>query len=238
MKLKIFFWLLLFCSFVGCGPKNKMKTIVETIPESRVDAAPEQFNTACHRISEHPAHKEESERSFDLGATTFDKWLPLILKSRGLDAEGETHTIVIPNWLVIELMAAAKTYKASGSIMKASLAEMKTEAPFCDLSFLSNALNNTGWFCRADDVSGKDGVGSEIPLRNVDQLLTLLVTSWRLHGAYARHLAHNVTNVTNVTNDSPFRLHFLPWDLKADTRTEFRVFSSLARPSRSAFVSA
>lgn len=178
--------------------------IVDVVDALRVYRYPEQYNTVCHRVSEHPSHEEESQRPFDLDATTFDKWLPLIAESRGI----KTEILMLPFWMVAELTTAAKCFKSSGRIMQSVIDDLIHEKPFRDTTL----FDGRKWFVRADDVSPKDGEGSAEPVTTLQQLFKLLTTSWRLHGAYCRH------------KGGPFRLHLLPWDDQADTQTEFRVF--------------
>ena len=192
-----------------------MKTVVEVIKQDRVDDAPEQYNTACHRISEHPAHRDESTKEFDLEATTFDKWLPLIAQSRGI--QGQIETLHVPRWLIRTFKDAVKGYRASGQVMQSVLKEMLQEPPFRAVSFLDGRRR---WFFRADDVSPKDGVSGTVPVCTTEDVLTLLLTSWRLHGAYCRFMAKE-------GNDS-FTLHFLPWDDQASSLRQLMIFNMRA----------
>lgn len=184
-----------------------MSFCIEVVPKERVDERPEDYNTAAHRISEHPAHVEEADIEFDINATTFDKWLPLILESRGMETQYQS--ILLPNTIIPDLMDAVRIYKTTGSVPSRSIMSLKGEVCFSTLTCFDA---NKRWFVRSDDVSGKDGEGADKPITTIDQLLILLTTSWRLYGSYARH------------KRGSFRLHLLPWDDDTDAMNEFRVF--------------
>lgn len=180
---------------------------IEVVLENEIDERPDNYNTACHCISEHPSHEAESRKDFDVSATTFDKWMPLILKSRNI--ANDSRTITLPGYIVDDLIVAVRCYKTLGKINERCIKDLMEEGCFKALGIFDGQRK---WFCRCDDVSPKDGINADKPLKTVSDLLRVLTTSWRMHGAYARY------------SGGGFRLHFLPWDFEADTMNEFRIF--------------
>lgn len=189
---------------------------LQTISIADVDDYPERYNTADHRISEHPALENEmKEKSkYDPNATTFDKWLPLILKSRALKTE-DVITFSLPRQTVETLIDCTTLFRVLGKINNDIQQDLEQEPAFQDLDRNYKDILKKGWFCRADDVSAKDAMDAEKPIKTISDLVIRLMTSGRLHNAYVR---------AQMTCPFQFQLHLLPWDDSITTLHEFRVF--------------
>ncbi|KAF6785026.1 hypothetical protein CSOJ01_15671 [Colletotrichum sojae] len=167
-----------------------------------------QFNTSFHTQAEAPDKSLVTEERY-----SYSKWLPLILRSRGLPAfacQKITLTPVQVN-LIIE---ACNTSIQIGRI-NLSMAEDLNDQTAPALSQLVFPLE--GLFVRLDVCSPKDGaqnVPGRVSLHTVEEIILRLVTSCRCHSALEKYVAAC----------TPVELFFMPFDQRLSPDKEYRVF--------------
>ncbi|KAJ8132707.1 hypothetical protein O1611_g918 [Lasiodiplodia mahajangana] len=188
------------------------------------DLTTARFNTSFHTEREAPdIPTKPSEEPY-----SFKRWLPLILRSRGLvssDAQVVTFSLAQARLL----LQAADASIPSGSINRIYREEIDEEiVP----AFKSIVFPPEGLFMRLEACSAKDGV-QKIPgtsvLRSVDEVLLLLLTSSR-----ARNAIFNA-----LEGDSKvLELFFTPWNGRMRSEREYRVFCPPFRSADSLRISA
>lgn len=177
----------------------------------RVDEHPDEYNTAFHRKSEHPGLPAEIDENYDDHITNYGNWLLLILKSQRIKVE-DTRVLCLDRTLVQTLLEYSTTCILRGCVSKDILEDILEMFGGNE----GDIFNGTkDFFLRCDEVSAKDGVYADRPIRTLKQVFTHILTSKRMQGSYRRFLK---------TSQKIFRLFLNPWNEKMDTSKEFRVF--------------
>ncbi|KAI0444157.1 hypothetical protein F4803DRAFT_512215 [Xylaria telfairii] len=182
------------------------------------------FNTSFH--SEHEAPDlptRPSQKPY-----SFKRWLPLILRLRGL-ASSDLQIVTFSLAQARLLLRVADASIPCSSINRIYREEIDEEIM---PAFESLTFPPEGLFMRLDACSAKDGV-QKIPgnsaLRSVEAILLLLLTSLRARNALFDAVEENAKVV---------ELFFTPWDGHMRTEREYRVFCPPFRPADSLRVSA
>ncbi|KAI0541586.1 hypothetical protein GGR58DRAFT_433893 [Xylaria digitata] len=174
------------------------------------DSVRARFNTSFHTEREAPDLPiRPSEKPY-----SFKRWLPLILRSRGL-ASSDLQTVTFPLAQARLLLQVADASLPSGSINRIYQEEIDQEVV---PSFDSLVFPPEGLFMRLEACSAKDGV-QKIPgksaLRSVGEILLPLLTSLR-----ARNALFNA-----IEGDAKvFELFFTPWNGRMRSEREYRIF--------------
>ncbi|KAI1110390.1 hypothetical protein F5Y14DRAFT_428927 [Nemania sp. NC0429] len=182
------------------------------------------FNTSFHTDTEAPDLPTiPSERPY-----LFKRWLPLILRSRGLET-GDSQVVTFSLAQARLLLQVAEASLPAGSINRIYQEEVNEEiAP----AFTTLTFPPEGLFMRLDACSAKDGV-QKIPrtpaLRSVEQILLLLLTSRRARNALSNALEGDADT---------FELFFTPWNDRMRPDREYRVFCPPFRSPDSLRISA
>ena len=174
------------------------------------DSTTARFNTSFHTEREAPdLLTRPSERPY-----SFKRWLPLILRSRGLTpSDAQIVTFSLPQARF--LLRVAEASIPSGSINRMYREDLDEDIvpAFRLLTFPPEGL-----FMRLDACSAKDGV-QKIPgnsaLRSVNEALLLLLTSYRARNAIINTLDGDAT---------AFELFFTPWNGRMRGEREYRAF--------------
>jgi hypothetical protein len=85
------------------------------IDPTDVDERPDVYNTAFHRVSEHPAFPAEIAEEYDENATDYGKWLSLIANSQSIE-EDKIQRIQISKDSVQMMLDAATTSIITGRV--------------------------------------------------------------------------------------------------------------------------
>ncbi|KAI4595685.1 hypothetical protein KJ359_006675 [Pestalotiopsis sp. 9143b] len=169
---------------------------------------PSEFNTSFHTAEEAPGHNVPSEEPY-----SFKRWLPLILRLRGLP-EDAVQTVTL-NPSQGRLLVAA----AAGSVQTGTINRMYAEELGEDIipAFSSLSFPPQGLFMRLDACSAKDGARRDPDKASLDSpqdVLHLLVTSTRARNAM----------VASLDRGAPIVVYFLPFDARMGSANEYRVF--------------
>ncbi|KAI0107222.1 hypothetical protein GGR51DRAFT_516729 [Nemania sp. FL0031] len=174
------------------------------------DLTTARFNTSFHTEREAPdIPTRPSEKPY-----SFKRWLPLLLRSRGLvssDAQVVTSSLAQARLL----LQAADASIPSGSVNRIYREEIDEEIK---PSFNALEFPPEGLFMRLEACSAKDGVQKRpgnSALRSVDGVLLLLLTSMR-----ARNAVFNALE----GGEKVFELFFTPWNGRMRSEREYRVF--------------
>ncbi|KAI0450515.1 hypothetical protein F5B21DRAFT_517432 [Xylaria acuta] len=182
------------------------------------------FNTSFHTEREAP---DLPTRPFEK-PYSFKRWLPLILRSRGL-AASDAQVVTCSHAQARLLLRVAEASIPSNSINRIYREEIDEEIvpAFASLTFPPEGL-----FMRLDACSAKDGV-QKIPgnpaLHSVDGILLLLLTSYRARNALLNAIEEDA---------EVFELFFIPWNGHMRSEREYRVFCPPFRPADSLRISA
>ncbi|KAI1750337.1 hypothetical protein F4782DRAFT_509986 [Xylaria castorea] len=188
------------------------------------ESARAQFNTSFHTEREAPdLPTRPSQKPY-----SFKRWLPLILRSRGV-ASSDAQIVTFSLAQVRLLLRVADASIPSGSINRIYREEIDEEVV---PAFNSLTFPPEGLFMRFDACSAKDGV-QKIPgnsaLRSVNEILLLLLTSLR---------ARNALFDTIEENSKVFELFFMPWNSRMRSEREYRIFCPPFRSADSLRISA
>ncbi|TRX92100.1 hypothetical protein FHL15_006967 [Xylaria flabelliformis] len=174
------------------------------------ESARARFNTSFHTEREAPdLATRPSERPY-----SFKRWLPLILRSRGL-ASSDAQIVTLSLVQARLLLRVADASIPSGTINRIYREDIDEEImpAFESLTFPAEGL-----FMRLEACSAKDGVQKtpgNSALRSVGDILLLLLTSLRARNAL----------FDAVEGDSEvFELFFIPWNDRMRSEREYRVF--------------
>ncbi|KAI0810052.1 hypothetical protein GGR55DRAFT_150696 [Xylaria sp. FL0064] len=188
------------------------------------DSATPRFNTSFHTKHEAPdLPARPSEQPY-----SFKRWLPLILRSRGL-ASSDAQVVTFSRAQARLLLSTADASIQSRHINRIYREDLDEEIvpAFKSLSFPPEGL-----FMRLEACSAKDGV-QKMPgnsaLRSVDEILLLLLTSARARNAIFNALGAGAEK---------FELFFTPWDGRMRSEREYRVFCPPFCPQESPRISA
>ncbi|KAI1195497.1 hypothetical protein F5X97DRAFT_307851 [Nemania serpens] len=182
------------------------------------------FNTSFHTEREAPdLSTVPSENPY-----SFKRWLPLILRSRGLTPE-DSQVVTFSLARARLLLRVAEASLPSGSINRIYREEVDEEiVPALELL----NIPPEGLFMRLEACSAKDGV-QKIPgnsaLRSVEEILLRLLTSRRARNALINALEGGAKE---------FQLFFTPWNGPMRTDREYRVFCPPFRSPDSLRISA
>ncbi|KAI0416346.1 hypothetical protein F5X98DRAFT_364575 [Xylaria grammica] len=175
-----------------------------------VDRATARFNTSFHTEREAPdLPPRPSEKPY-----SFKRWLPLILRSRGLPPS-DAQVVSFSRAQARLLLRVADASIPSGAINRIYREDIEQEiVPALE----SLTFPQEGLFMRLDACSAKDGV-QKIPgnsaLRSVNEILLLLLTSLR-----ARNALFNALEAES----EELELFFTPWNGRMRSEREYRVF--------------
>ncbi len=188
------------------------------------NSARARFNTSFHTEREAPdLPTRPSEKPY-----SFKRWLPLILRSRGLaSSDAQVVTFSLAQARLLPRVAEASI--PSRSINRIYREEIDEEiVPV----FESLIFPPEGLFMRLEACSAKDGA-QKIPgnsaLRSVQEILLLLLTSLRARNALFNALEGDA---------KVFELFFTPWNGRMRSEREYRVFCPPFRPAESLRISA
>ena len=190
-----------------------MKWLKKNIEHAKVQAdidtgAPSEFNTSFHNKEEAP------DLDFPAGPPySYERWLRLILRSRGLPPSAVQKVTFTPAQARL-LLEACKGSIPTGRINLMLAEDLESEiAPvLSQLSFPPEGL-----FARLDACSPKDGTHSnpaQPAIHSVDEIILRVVTSGRCRSAINGCLSAG----------KPVELFFLPFDGRMASEKEYRVF--------------
>ncbi|KAI9148239.1 hypothetical protein HJFPF1_12066 [Paramyrothecium foliicola] len=170
---------------------------------------PTNFNTNFHNAEEVPGTTLPTEAPY-----SFERWLPLIMESRGLQACQLQIVNLLPAQarLMVQAAAASVHTKALNMALAEDLEE-EVHPAFRHLEFPPEGL-----FVRFEDCSPKDGAQTrpgKLSLNSVNEIILRLTTSMRACGAISKALSRGSESV---------KMFFLPFDLSMKTEKEYRVF--------------
>lgn len=169
--------------------------------------APTKFNTCFHTEAEAPGFPVPSSFPY-----AFDRWLPLILESRGLDPS-VCQTVSLSRSQIATILNAAKSSIHTGELSRAFGEDLEDEVhpAFTGLRFPPEGL-----FMRLGACSLKDSAtGGQLAARSVEDAVRQISTSLR---AYI-----TLTNILK-TDDTSAKILCVPFDARMDTAQEYRVF--------------
>ncbi|RKU42635.1 hypothetical protein DL546_000159 [Coniochaeta pulveracea] len=172
---------------------------------------PVNFNTSFHSAQEAPDLQRPSE-----GPVSFARWLPLILRSRGLSPS------VVQTVRLSRSQARLLLNTAEGSLQSQTLNRMYADdiadeiIPLLDREL---TFPPEGLFLRLAACSPKDGVhlvSGRMSMHTVDEIVLRTVTSTRARNA----LLHSLED----GEQESFDLFFMPFDVRMRSDREYRVF--------------
>jgi len=185
----------------------------ETVKADFDSGAPTEFNSNFHTA------EEAADLRLPIGIpsnapTSFERWLPLVMRSRGLPDDA-LQVVSLTNAQVRLLVLAAGASVHTRVLNRAYAEELEEEvAP----SFGGLIFPPQGLFMRLAACSTKDGaqkIPGKMSISSIDEIVLQLTTSLRAWSA-----------LNNTTNAQAARLSifFLPFDRRMDTAQEYRVF--------------
>ncbi|KAF7552328.1 hypothetical protein G7Z17_g4415 [Cylindrodendrum hubeiense] len=170
---------------------------------------PTNVNTNFHTAEEAP----------DLAIPTnvpysYDRWLPLVLRSRGLLASA-VQTVSLTRAQVRVVVEAAGASVHTRVLNRAYAEDLQDEV---HPAFKSLSFPQEGLFMRLGACSPKDGtqaIPGQMSLHSVDDIILRLTTSARATGTLGNMLNSDAQEI---------KIFFLPFDSKMRTEKEYRVF--------------
>ncbi|KAK3990491.1 hypothetical protein QBC44DRAFT_341830 [Cladorrhinum sp. PSN332] len=173
------------------------------------NGTPTEFNSNFHTAEEGPGLPIPSN-----APTSFERWLPLIMRSQRLD--DDALQVVSLSAAQVRLLVQAAGASVHTRVLNRAYAEdLEDEvAP----AFASLLFPSQGLFMRLAACSTKDGAQKtpgNISVSSADEIILQLTTSLRAWSA--------LTNSINARAES-FKVFFLPFDGRMDTEREYRVF--------------
>lgn len=169
--------------------------------------APANFNTCFHKEQDAPGFPVPTSRPYG-----FDKWLPLILESRGIDPSA-CQTASFSRGQVATILSAARSSIQTGQLSRAYAKDLqdKIRPVFAALTFPPEGL-----FMRLGGCSLKDAASDgQMAVFSADDAVRQISTSLR---AFI-----TLTNVLGSDADAAV-LYCVPFDARMDTAHEYRVF--------------
>ncbi|TFA98180.1 hypothetical protein CCMA1212_010029 [Trichoderma ghanense] len=167
------------------------------------------LNTSLHTAAEAPRDPIPSNKPF-----SFDKWLPLILRSREIPASALQ--VVVLRRPQIELLAKAAAASIHTRELNRAYAEDLEEQ--VHPAFQALTFPPEGLFMRLGACPPKDGAHTApgvLALRSVEDIVLRMTTSLRARSA--------LTNVLNSDAEET-QAYFLPFDDRLQPFREYRVF--------------
>ncbi|KAI0114552.1 hypothetical protein F4776DRAFT_322272 [Hypoxylon sp. NC0597] len=179
------------------------------------------FNSAFHTRNEAPDSTIPSEYPY-----SFKRWLPLILRSRGL-SPSDAQVVKLSSTKAHLLLKVASESIPAGYVNRLYQEEIQEEImpAFDNLRFPPEGL-----FMRLDACSAKDSVQTvpgDASLHSVEDIILQLVTSQRARDALFNALLPSQKKSAfdlEKTGLEPFELFFLPFNHRMQTAREYRVF--------------
>ncbi|KAJ6789275.1 hypothetical protein PWT90_02141 [Aphanocladium album] len=168
---------------------------------------PTNFNTCFHTEQDAPDFPVPTSRPYG-----FDKWLPLILESRGIDRSA-CQTAALSRGKVATILSAARSSIQTGTMSRAYAEDLQDEIypVFAALKYPPEGL-----FMRLGGCSLKDAASDgQMAVFSANDAVLQISTSLR---AFI-----TLTNFLNTDQDSAM-LYCVPFDNRMDTRHEYRVF--------------
>ncbi|KAI4858598.1 hypothetical protein F4820DRAFT_468117 [Hypoxylon rubiginosum] len=178
------------------------------------------FNTSFHPESDEPNTPVPTELPY-----SFRRWLPLVMRSRGLlPADSQVITFSLSQARL--LLKVANSSIPCGYVNRIYREEIKDEI----LPTLQRLqFPPEGLFMRLEACSAKDGVQSvpgRLSLSSVDDVILRLVTSSRARNALAKILSpdRSDASIGFKPDLEEFKLFFLPFNNRMQLAREYRVF--------------
>ncbi|KAH6880685.1 hypothetical protein B0T10DRAFT_581236 [Thelonectria olida] len=162
---------------------------------------PTNFNTAFHKAAEAPDLPIPTEIP-----TSFDRWLPLIMRTRGLP----------PAALQVRLLVEAAGASIHTRVMNRVYEEDLRDSVYPAFERLK--FSQEGLFTRLGACSPKDGtqtIPGQMSLHSIDDIILRLTTSTRATNTFNNMLNHDAQEMA---------MFFLPFDSRMRTENEYRVF--------------
>ncbi len=192
---------------------QRMKHLKNKIDYAVVQAdldtgAPTDFNTSFHTAEEAPDLKFPSGAPY-----SYERWLPLILRSRGLSPSAVQKITFTPAQVRLLLEACGGSIP-TGRINLTMVEDLETDVV---PALSSLVFPPEGLFARFDACSPKDGahtIAGKPSFHSADEVLLRVVTSGRSRSAMNGCLAEG----------KPVELFFLPFDSRMASEREYRVF--------------
>lgn len=180
---------------------------------------PINFNTSFHSRDEAPDLDDDDDDVNEPSEApySFKRWLPLILRSRGLSrADVQVVSLSRPQaQLLLEAMEASAQLDHVNRLYREDLDDVVAAPALSGIVFPPGGL-----FARLDACSPKDGAQTrpgERAIRSVDDLLLRLVTSGRARSAVRKILQED-------GGGGGVQLYLLPFDARMSSAREYRVF--------------
>lgn len=182
---------------------------IVVVSTEEVDAHTEQYNSNFHTSQQAPLHDVPTE-----GSQRFSRWLPLIARSQGIPSSA-VQRIVLTRAQAQLLHTASDSTIHTQKLNRVYAEDLDDEIVpvFSRLEF-----GEKGFFLRLDACSPKDGVGGNMPLRSVNELILRITSSLRARNAIEGALTSGKAMGEGVN------LYFLPFDERMATENEYRVF--------------
>ncbi|KAK5989382.1 hypothetical protein PT974_10901 [Cladobotryum mycophilum] len=167
------------------------------------------FNTNFHSAEDAPGYPIPSHAPY-----AFDKWLPLILRSRNLPSS-DLQVITLSRAQTRVVLSAAAASIHTRVINRAYEEDLQEEVypAFDKLVFPPEGL-----FMRFAACSAKDGVQKtpgKVSVHSVDEIILQMTTSARAWSALGNIMNHE---------DEKAPIYFLPFDAKIKVDREYRIF--------------
>ncbi|KAH8590839.1 hypothetical protein B0O99DRAFT_633629 [Bisporella sp. PMI_857] len=181
------------------------------VPSQQVDDYPENYNSSFHKEQDAPGLTAPTEEP-----TRFSPWLDLIARSRGIDRD-QIQRVALTQRQGQLLFAASSSTVHTHVLNRTYVEELADEIlP----SFSHLVFPPSGLFLRLDACSPKDGKNGTQPLRNVDDVVLRITSSFR-----ARNAIDGALKRTEKSGqDEGINFYFLPFNDKMSTAHEYRVF--------------
>ncbi|KAK1830467.1 hypothetical protein QBC39DRAFT_354046 [Podospora conica] len=175
--------------------------------------APTEFNSNFHTAAEAPDLPIPSNTP-----TSFARWLPLVMRSRGI--QDDALQVVSLTGIQVRLLLQAAGASVHTRVLNRACAEDLQEevAP----AFGSLAFPPQGLFMRLAACSTKDGaqlLPGKMSVSSIDEIMLQLTTSLRAWSAL-----NNAVNRAVDARAPCLSIFFLPFDPRMDTAQEYRVF--------------
>jgi len=185
----------------------------ETVKADFDSGAPTEFNSNFH-TAEEAADLRLPTGIPSNAPTSFERWLPLVMRSRGL--QDDALQVVSLTSAQVRLLVLAAGASVHTRVLNRAYAEDLEEevAP----SFDGLVFPPQGLFMRLAACSAKDGaqkIPGKMQISSIDEIILQLTTSLR---------AWSVLNNTVNAQTARLGLFFLPFDGRMDTAQEYRVF--------------
>ncbi|KAI0836865.1 hypothetical protein F5Y06DRAFT_304953 [Hypoxylon sp. FL0890] len=196
-----------------------VKHIHRAVPEE--PSRSPRFNSYFHKHMEAPDSTIPSEYPY-----SFKRWLPLILRSRGL-LPSDSQVVTLSSAQARLLLKAADASIPAGYVSRLYREEINQEIipAFANLRF-----PHEGLFLRLDACSAKDRV-LKVPrrasLHSVEDIILRLVTSQRARSVLFKAVQPSIKRSSfdvEKTGKEPFDLFFLPFNHRMESTREYRVF--------------